>query len=197
MIKRLMLTLAALSLAGMSMSQASTWVADPVHSNLGFKIRHMMIAYVSGTFKDFNARVDYKENDITKSRVEVTVDVGSISTGNEKRDAHLKSADFFDVAKYPTIIFVSKRITETSGGLDVVGDLTLHGVTKEITFTVDGPTPPMKGPMDTRIGASATATIDRQDFGLTYNMPLEGGGVVVGNEVTINIDVELVQQQQP
>jgi len=195
MIRRLLLTATTLCFAGVSLSYASTWTVDPVHSNLGFKVRHMMVSNVLGSFNKFDAKADYNEDDIAKSKVEVTVDVGSISTGNEKRDSDLKSASYFDAMKYPTMTFVSKRITKTSTGIDIVGDLTIHGITKEITLAVDGPTAPVKGPMGTRMGASATAKIDRRDFGLLTNMPLEGGGVVVGNDVYIMVEAELVQQQ--
>ncbi len=173
----------------------TTWKIDPAHSAAEFKVRHMMISNVRGQFTAIEGSLTLDESDIAKSRVEAVIDASSISTREAQRDAHLKSADFFDVAKYPTLTFRSSRVTRSADGeLAVVGDLTIHGVTREATFAVEGPTPPAKDPWgNTRIGLSATAKINRKDYGLTWNAALEAGGVLVGEEVTIMLDVQFVR----
>ncbi len=181
-----------------SLSIASTWDLDKAHSSIEFKIKHLMITNVRGSFDSFTGHVDYDENDVTKSKVEVTIDVASINTGNQQRDDHLRSADFFDVEKYPKMTFVSKKIHKADGGLKVTGDLTLHGVTKEVILNVEGPTAPVKGPMgNMRMGATATTKIDRRDFGLTWSKALETGGLVVDNKVMITLEVELIKSLDP
>jgi polyisoprenoid-binding protein YceI len=198
MTKGLMINVISLIFASTAISQVSTWTADPAHTHIGFKVRHMMVAYVNGEFKEFDIKVSYDQGDITKSKVEVTIDATSISTDNERRDNDLRSDHFFDVTKYPSITFVSKGIAKIADGLEMTGDLTMHGVTKEVTFTVDGPTAQVKDPRgNIRMGASATGKINRMDYGLTWNVPLEGGGVLVGNDVSLLIDVELIKDQMP
>jgi polyisoprenoid-binding protein YceI len=175
------------------------WEIDPAHSSAQFSVRHMMIANVKGEFTKVSGRANFDPENPEASSVEAHVDVSSISTREPDRDAHLKSADFFDVAKFPNMTFKSKRIVKNSdGSLQLVGDLTIHGVTRETAFALEGPTAPLKDPWgNVRRGASATARINRKDFGLTWNAALEAGGVLVGDEVKITLDVELVQKAAP
>ena len=173
----------------------TTWNIDPAHTTAEFKVRHMMITNVKGHFRPVTGVVTLDEDDITKSRVEASIDAASIDTREADRDKHLKSADFFDVEKFPTLTFTSTRVTRQGDGeLEVEGDLTIHGVTRKATFEVEGPTPPGKDPWgNTRIGFSATTKVNRKDFGLTWNAALETGGILVGEEVTITLDVEAVK----
>ena len=155
----------------------------------------MMITNVKGQFKPVTGVITLDENDITRSHVEASIDAASIDTREPDRDTHLKSADFLDVEKFPTLTFASTRVTRAgSGELEVEGDLTIHGVTQKVTFGVEGPTPPGKDPWgNTRVGFSATTKINRKDFGLTWNAALETGGILVGDEVTITLEVEAVR----
>ncbi|HYA87083.1 MAG TPA: YceI family protein [Nitrospirota bacterium] len=177
---------------------ASTWNIDPDHSNLGFKIKHLMVSNVKGNFERYSGVVEINDKDITKSKVEVTIDVNSVNTNVKKRDDHLRSADFFDVAKYPTMTFVSKKVAvEGPDKLKVTGDFTLHGVTKEVVLDLEGPTGESKDPWgNTRKGATATTKINRKDYGLTWNKALETGGVLVGDEVELTLEVEMIKKQQ-
>jgi polyisoprenoid-binding protein YceI len=176
---------------------AATWEIDPAHSSIQFKVRHLMVSWVKGTFGSFKGHATSPTDDPTKATVEAEIDVASVDTGVEKRDQHLKTADFFDVAKYPTMTFKSKRVEAAGKGYKVVGDLTLHGVTREVTLDVEGEGKIITNPMDgtKRAGASANTTINRKDFGLTWNKALETGGVVVGDEVYVTIEVELVRKE--
>ena len=178
-----------------AMAAAATWTIDPEHSSVGFKIRHLMVSNVKGSFDKYVGTVELDEKDITKSKVDVSIETASINTNVQKRDDHLRSADFFDVATYPTMTFKSKKVAKAGKDkLKVTGDLTLHGITKEVVLTVDGPSKETKDPWgNIRRGASATATINRKDFGLTWNKALETGGVVVGDEVTILIEIEMIK----
>jgi polyisoprenoid-binding protein YceI len=170
----------------------STWNIDPVHSIAEFRVKHMMISSVRGQFTGVTGSLTYNEGDPAQSRVEATVDVSTINTHEPQRDAHLKSADFFDAEKYPVFTFKSSRVTRrANGSLAVAGPLAMHGVTKEVEFAVAGPTPAVKDPWgNTRIGVSATTKINRGDFGLTFNAALETGGVLVGEEVSITLELE-------
>lgn len=159
-------------------------------------VRHLMISNVKGEFSKMSGTVQYDPADISKTVVEVTIEAASINTRVEARDKDLKSANFFDVEKYPTLTFKSKRVQAAGAGKwKITGDLTMHGVTKELVLEGEGPTPPIK---DARgmlhMGASAGTKINRKDFGLMWNRAIEGGGVLVGDEVTITIDVELMQR---
>lgn len=173
----------------------TAWNLDPVHSVAEFKVRHMMISNVKGQFTGISGVLNFDEADIANSRVEATIAAASINTRDPQRDAHLQSADFFDVEKFPALSFVSTRVRPTGDGeLKVEGDLTIHGVTRKVTFDVEGPTPATKDPWgNTRLGLSATAKINRKDFGLTWNTALETGGILVGDEVAITLDVQFVQ----
>ena len=171
------------------------WNIDPAHSVAEFKVKHMMIANVKGHFSKITGVLTRDESDVANSSVEVSIESASIETRDAQRDAHLKSADFFDVEKHPFLSFKSGLIKKVHDGeLSVEGDLTIHGVTRKVTFDVEGPTPPAKDPWgNTRIAVSANTKISRKDFGLTWNAALETGGILVGDEVTINLDVEFVK----
>ena len=173
----------------------TTWNIDPVHSIAEFKVKHMMISNVKGQFTAVKGFLALDETDLTNSRVEASIEAASIDTRDAQRDAHLKSADFLDVEKFPTLSFRSTRITHVSDGeLAVAGDLAIHGVTRNVVFTVEGPTPPAKDPWgNTRLGLSATTKINRKDFGLNWNTALETGGILVSDEVTLTLDVQFVK----
>lgn len=174
---------------------ATTWNLDPVHSTAEFKVKHLMISNVKGQFATWTGALSLDESDLANSRVEASIEAASINTRDAQRDAHLKSADFFDVENFPTLSFKSTRITRTGDGeLAVSGDLTIHGVTRNVVFAVEGPTPPARDPWgNARLGLSATAKINRKDFGLTWNTALETGGVLVGDEVTIALEAQFVK----
>lgn len=186
-----------LMLAVPAFSFATTWNIDPDHSNVGFKVKHLMVSNVKGNFGKYTGVVEINDKDVTKSKVDVSIDTASINTNVQKRDDHLRSADFFDVAKFPAMTFVSKKIAKAGkGNLKVTGDLTLHGVTREVVLNVEGLSKESKDPWgNIRIGASASTKINRKDFGLTWNKALETGGVVVGDEITINLEVEMIKAQ--
>lgn len=175
---------------------ASTWTIDPEHSDIGFKVKHLMVSNVKGRFEKHSGVVEINDKDITKSKVEVSIATNSINTNVQKRDDHLRSADFFDVAKYPTMTFVSKQIAKAGKDkLKVTGELTLHGVTKQVVLDVAGPSQEIKDPWGKiRKGATATAKINRKDFGLVWNAAMETGGVVVGDEVTITLEIEMIKK---
>lgn len=175
-------------------ASASTWNIDPEHSSAQFKVRHLMVSHVKGGFGKVSGVVTIDDRDIAKSRVTAVIDTSSIDSGVAKRDAHLKSADFLDVEKYPTMTFTSTRIDKKGdGNLRMTGNLTLHGVTRPVVLEVEGPTAQVKDPMgNVRRGASATTRISRKDFGLVWNKALEAGGVAVGDDVDISIEVELI-----
>lgn len=178
-------------------ADTSSWRIDSAHSAAQFAVRHMMLSTVRGQFASTKGTAQIDDRDATKSSIEVTIDTRSIDTREPKRDAHLKSADFFDAEKFPSLTFKSKRIEKTGEGrLRLIGDLTIKDVTREVALDVDGPSAPLKDARGgQRIGASATAKINRKDFGLTWNRALEAGGVMVGDEVTITIDAELVKEK--
>jgi polyisoprenoid-binding protein YceI len=176
-----------------STALAAEWKIDPAHSAAQFSVRHMMVSTVRGHFGKISGTVQFDPEAPEKAQVVAEIDVASIDTRNEKRDAHLRSEDFFFADQYPTMTFRSKRVERTGGGLRLIGDLTIRGVTREVAFDVEGPSPPIKDARgNLRTGATATAKIDRTDFGLKWNRALEAGGWTVGHEVTITVDVELV-----
>ena len=194
--KKLLLPLLALAaLPGLARAGASEWTIDAGHSNAGFAVRHLVISQVRGTFGKFSGTVRLDESDLTRSSVEATLDVASIDTRVADRDAHLKSPDFFDAGRYPTITFRSTQVARAGEDrLRVTGDLTLHGVTRPVTLEVST-TPAVKGMSgETRRGFSATTQIARKDFGLTWNKVVEAGPAV-GDEVTITLDHEAVKAQ--
>jgi polyisoprenoid-binding protein YceI len=171
--------------------QAGTWTLDLAHSELGFTVRHLMVSKVRGKFGKFDGRLTTGETP-TDSSAEITVDLSSIDTGNEQRDTHLRSADFFDVEKHPTMTFRSTGVRENGEGYLIDGELTIHGVTRPVTFQAElngFGADPWGG---TRLGLTATTEIQRSDFGITWNGAIEGGGVVVSDKVTVNVELEAV-----
>jgi polyisoprenoid-binding protein YceI len=181
-------------------ARASVWEIDAMHSSAGFSVKHMMVSNVKGTFGKVTGTLDLNDKDPIKSTVNVSIDASTINTNEPKRDAHLKSPDFFDVAKYPTITFKSTKVEKAGKAkFKVTGELSMHGVTKPVVLTVEGPTPEMKNSMMNTFsrGASATGKINRKDWGLTWNKPLESaGGVLVGDDVSLAIDVELLKKAE-
>ena len=176
------------------MSQ-TVYQIDSAHSSAQFSIRHLMISNVRGEFTKLAGTITYDPAQPTNSALEASVDVSSVNTRDAQRDTHLKSADFFDVEKYPTIAFRGKQIAGGDGEWKVKGDLTMHGITREVTLDVEGPTPEAKDPWGKmRIGATAHTKVNRKDFGLVWNVALEAGGVMVGEEVKITLDIEAVRQ---
>jgi polyisoprenoid-binding protein YceI len=173
----------------------TTWNIDATHSVAEFKVRHLMISNVKGSFPKATGVLSLDESDLSKSSVTASIDVSSIETRDAQRDGHLKSADFFDVEKFPTMEFKSTRVTAKGAGEGTVeGDLTIRDVTKPVVFQVEGPTAPTKDPWgNMRVGVSAITKISRKEFGLTWNTLLEAGGAMVGDEVTITLDVEFVK----
>jgi polyisoprenoid-binding protein YceI len=177
-------------------TKPTQWQIDPAHSAAHFSVRHLMISNVRGEFTKLAGSAQINPADPAKSTVEVTIEAASLNTREPQRDEHLRSADFFDVANYPTLTFRSKRI-EALGpeNFKLTGDLTIRGVTKEVTFDVEGPTASVKDPWgNIRAGIAASAKINRKDFGVAFNALTETGGVVVGDEVKITIEAELIQQ---
>jgi len=176
-------------------TNVSTWNIDPIHTVAEFKVKHMMITNVKGQFTGLTGVLTLDESDITNSRVEATINVATINTREADRDTHLKSADFFDAEKHPTLTFRSTSVQRKGDDeLAVTGDLTIHGVTRQVVLNVEGPTTPGKDPWgNTRIGVSAVTKINRKDFGLTWNAALETGGILVGEDVTISLDAEFIK----
>jgi polyisoprenoid-binding protein YceI len=174
----------------------TTWNVDSTHSVVEFKVKHMMISTSKGQFTGVTGTLSLNEDDLTQSSVEAAIEVASIRTLDEARDAHLKNADFFDADQFPTMQLKSTHIAlKSDGELVVTGDLTIKGVTRSVQFAVEGPTAATKDPYgNTRIGLAATTKINRKDFGLTWNAALETGGLVVGEDVSIALDLEFVKQ---
>jgi len=185
---------AALSLP--TSAATSTWQIDPNHSAAQFAVRHLAISTVRGAFTKVSGTVQFDDKDISKSSVEVTIDAASVDTRVADRDKDLRSDHFFEVEKYPTLTFKSTKVEQVEvGKLKVTGDLTIHGVTKQVVLDVEGPTAPVKDPWgNQRAAANATTKINRQDFGVKWNAKMDNGGWVVGDDVAIAIDVEMVQK---
>jgi polyisoprenoid-binding protein YceI len=190
------LRFAALALvAGLAVTasaQTTTWKIDPVHSGVEFRILHLGVSHVNGTFSKPTGVIHLDEKDITKSTVEATIDVSTLNTTEPARDNHLKSPEFFNLAQFPTITFKSTTIAKVDGKLKITGDLTLAGVTKPVTLTVDGPAAPQTNPMSHAIvsGFSATGTLSRKDF----NFGQKYGAPILGDDVTFTIDIEMDKQ---
>jgi len=179
-----------------TLAAPSTWKIDPQHSAAQFSVRHMAISTVRGAFSKVNGTVVLDDQDITKSTVDVSIDVSTVDTREPGRDKDLRSDHFFDVEHFPTMTFKSKKVEQVaSGKLRVTGDLTIRGTTKEVVLDVEGPTAPVKDSWgNQRAAANATTKINRQDFGVKWNATLDNGGVVVGDDVNINIDAEMTKQ---
>ena len=174
---------------------AADYGIDSAHSAAQFSVRHLMVSNVRGEFSKVTGKVVYDDAKPTATTVEASVDVSTVSTREEKRDAHLKSPDFFDAAKYPSFTFKSSSAKKSAEGLDVAGELTIHGVAKPVVLHVSGITKEIKDPFGMmRRGATATVVINRKDFGVTWNKSLDGGGVMVGDEVTITLDIEVTRK---
>ena len=191
MVRNIAFALAALALP----SLAEDYSIDSMHSAAQFSVRHLMVSNVRGEFSKVTGKVVYDDAKPTATTVEASIDVATISTREAQRDTHLKSPDFFDVAKYPEFTFKSSSVKKTSQGLDVTGDLTIHGVTKPVILHVSGITKEIKDPFGMlRRGATATTVINRKDFGMVWNKTLDGGGVMVGDDVTITLDIEVTRK---
>jgi polyisoprenoid-binding protein YceI len=177
-----------------STARTTEWDIDPAHSSAHFSLRHMVVTTVRGGFDKLTGSVSIDELDFTRSKVDVTIDATSINTREAKRDEHLKSADFFDVAQFPVIGFKSTLIERADGGsLKLTGDLTMHGVVRPVTLLVEGPTSALKNPWGQTVrGVSATAKLNRKDWGLGWNQLIEAGGLLVGEEVKLQLDIELI-----
>ncbi len=177
------------------LAHADSWQIDSSHTSVEFTVRHMMISNVKGQFQKTTGTITANGNDPASAKVDVTIDASSVDTRVERRDAHLKSPDFLDVAKFPTITFKSTKVEAVGPNKwTMTGDLTIHGVTRPVVLDVEGSGPPIQVMGHTRAGASATGKIKRSDFGLTWNKALETGGVLVGDDIAISIDVEAVKE---
>ena len=175
----------------------TTYKIDPAHSSAHFAVRHMMISNVRGGFSGVEGSIDYDPDNPTQSKIDVVIDASKINTLDEQRDTHLKSPDFLHVEEHPTITFRSTKIESAGEGeWKITGDLTIHGVTKQVVLNTEGPTPEGKDPFgNIRIGASATTKIKRSDFGLKWNAPLETGGILIGDELKIELEVSAIKAQ--
>jgi polyisoprenoid-binding protein YceI len=197
--KRFLLATAAtafLSLLAPQSVQASTWDIDASHSVAAFSVRHLMVTNVRGELGKVSGTINLDDKDITKSTVEATIEVAAINTRDAKRDEHLRSPDFFDVAKFPNITFKSTKVEKAGAGLKVTGTLTIRGVSKEVALSVDGPAPAVKDPWgNTKSGFTATVKLNRKDFGVQWNKSLDGGGVVVSDDVNVTIDLEVLKKK--
>lgn len=174
----------------------SHWTIDASHTNASFSVRHLMISNVKGQFTDLSGDADYDPAKPEAARISVNIDVASVHTREDKRDAHLRSADFFDVEKFPKMTFVSRSFAPKGDGFEVVGDLTIRDTTRPVTLAVEEITAEHGDPWgNRRIGATASTKIKRSDFGMTWNAAIEAGGVVVGDEVKIQLDLELIKDK--
>jgi len=178
-------------------ADSSTWTVDPHHSSAHFSVRHMMVSNVGGDFGNVSGEVRYDGTHLAQAKVEATIDASSVDTRQPKRDAHLKSPDFLDTAKYPTITFKSTRVVPGQDAFDIIGDLTLHGVTKPVVLHAEPLSPAVKdGHGNVHIGTTATAKINRRDYGVNFNGLLDNGGALVGDDVKVTIDIDLMQKQE-
>ncbi|MBK9965459.1 MAG: polyisoprenoid-binding protein [Holophagales bacterium] len=198
--KKNLLSVALAAVLGLASASAlaETWAVDSSHSTVGFSVRHMMVSNVKGAFGKFTATVDGSPADPATAKISATIEVASVDTRDTKRDDHLRSADFFDAAKFPQMTFTSTKVEKLSAtAAKVTGDLTFHGVTKPVVLDVEY-TQPVKSPWGKSVvGATATGKISRKDFGVAWSKTLDGGGLVVGDEVTLQFDLELVKKDAP
>jgi len=193
MLKRILALTIAVFLIISIAAGAATWKVDPVHSSVGFKVRHLVVAKTSGEFTDFEGTIEFDGKDLASGSVSLSINVASVNTDNEKRDNHLRSPDFFDAEKFPTMTFVSTSVILGEGDkFQLVGNMTIKDVTKEVTFDCE-----FYGAMNDpwgnqRAGFAASTTIDRQEFNVSYNKAIETGGLIAGNEVEIFLEVEAI-----
>ena len=187
----------AITLVLPALAVAETWVIDPAHTVAGFTVKHMMITNVTGVFEATKGTIDYTLGSPASIKADVVIETKSVNTRITRRDDDLRSDNFFNAEKFPTITFKSKRAQNVRpDGFDLVGDLTIRDVTKEVVLKVDGPTAPIRDPQgNRRIGATASTTINRKDFGVNWNRVIEAGGVVVGDEVKINLEIEAIEKK--
>jgi polyisoprenoid-binding protein YceI len=189
------LAIAAFLAAVPAVAHAADYEIDPSHSAAAFTVKHMMISNVRGELSGLKGEVSWSKPDFSDAKVDVTIDVNTIDTREPNRDKHLKSPDFFDVAKFPTLTFKSTKVVKAGDKVKISGDLTLHGVTKPVTFEATAPSKEMKDPWgNTRVASTAITKINRKDYGLNWNKALEAGGVLVGDEVSIEVNLELVKK---
>jgi polyisoprenoid-binding protein YceI len=189
------LAIAALLAAVPAVAHAADYEIDSSHSAAAFTVKHMMISNVRGELSGLKGTVSWAKPDFSDAKIDVTIDVSTIDTREPNRDKHLKSPDFFDVAKYPTLTFKSTKVVKSGDKVKITGDLTLHGVTKSVTFDAAAPSKEMKDPWgNVRVASAATTKINRKDYGLNWNKALEAGGVLVGDEVSIEVNLELVKK---
>ena len=194
---RMLVAALALALALPIPARAETWVLDPAHTVSGFTVRHMMITNVTGVFESTKGSIQYNLGDPASIAADIVIDTKSVNTRIARRDDDLRSDNFFNAEKFPTITFKSKRVQNAKpGSFELVGDLTIRDVTKEVVLKVEGPTPPIRDPQgNRRVGAAATTTINRKEFNINYNRVIEAGGVVVGDDVKINIEIEAIEKK--
>jgi len=193
------LTLLALALVWPALAQEAKWRIDPLHSGAHFSVRHMMISTVRGEFGGVNGAVTYDPKNPTKATIEATIDCSTINTGTPKRDEELKGNEFFDVKRYPTMKFISKRVEKAGEGkLKVTGDLTINATTRQVILNVEGPTGPVRDSRGReKIGASAAGRVNRKDFGIIWNELMDSGGFALADEVAITLDIELIRNDPP
>jgi polyisoprenoid-binding protein YceI len=198
LIARTLKFLVLTALSGLcAFAQSTSWRIDPAHSSAQFSVRHMMIATVRGQFGGVKGTLTFDPKSLSTATVEATIDCSTVNTGDPKRDSDLRTGKFFDIARYPTMKFKSTHVEPNGEGkLKVTGDLTINAATRQVVLDVEGPTPPIRDAQGRpKIGANATTKISRKAFGIVYNPVLEGGGVTVGDEVTINLDLEFIKKQ--
>lgn len=177
------------------LASAAEYQIDPTHSAAQFSVKHLMVSKVRGQFSKVTGTVSFDPQNLKASSIKATIDMNTVDTRDPQRDGHLKSPDFFDVAKFPTMTFESTKLYQEGGKLKAAGNLTIKGVTKPVVLTIDGPGPEVKDPWgNLRLGASASTVINRQDFGVTWNKNLDGGGVMLSDEVAIDLDIEITRK---
>lgn len=186
-----------LALGSFALAAADTWVLDPAHTTSSFTARHLMITNVTGVFEVTRGTIDYKPGDTGSIKADIAIETKGINTRNAQRDNHLRSDDFLNAEKFPVITFKSKRAQNVRPeGFELVGDLTIRDVTREVVLKVDTPSAPIRDPQgNRRVGANATTTINRKDFGVNWNRAIEAGGVVVGDQIKINLEVQAVEKK--
>lgn len=195
MLKKSVLVLIALTFVTVSVGQSTEWTFDKAHSNIGFKVRHMMITNVNGSFGKYDGTIVYDPADPSSAQIDVTIATASVNTNNERRDEHLRSAEFFDAGNFPEMTFKSTKFEKTEDGLMIAGNLTIRGITKEVHLKVDELVGPLQDPWGgTRIGAMAHTKIDRFDYGLAWNKTTETGELVADRTVKIVLEVELIKK---